>query len=172
MWIAEYGMLQQAKLFIEAVHCVEVLHCRTGGAFNHVVERADDNLHAATGFNGNVAEVRTRDILRRRNLARHADKRLVAIVFIEAIQHLIFRHVLLTLHVDRREDSSVHRNDVWREDSFRFGAAESIQDLIDLRHVAMGADAIRGSRFIALGIVKLEIRFATGAGDTGLGIHN
>ena len=61
---------------------------------------------------------------------------------------------------------------MWRKNNPRFDPGLPSDDLIDFRHVSMGANPVSGDRFIAFGIVEFQIRFSPRPGDTGLGIDD
>ncbi len=58
------------------------------------------------------------------------------------------------------------------EDDFRRLAAEVAEDLVDLRRMAMRADAVRGEIFVRFRVVEIRLRRAAGAANAALAVDD
>src|SRR5262245_49703375 len=80
--IADSGVqieLEERGGFFQAVHEVEVLDGGAGGAFDQVIDRADDDNAASDGADRDVAEVRAGDLFSRWQVIGYADESFVPV---------------------------------------------------------------------------------------------
>ena len=74
--------------------------------------------------------------------------------------------------VDDREDAAVHRHQVRREDHLHRLARRPAENLLDLRLMAVLADAVGRDALVALGKVRVQLRRAARAGNAALAIDD
>ena len=126
----------------------------------------------ASDADGDVAEICIADVFSCRQIFGHAHERLIGI---ELLQNAEERGVVKFaggLSVARREDAAVHGNKVRREDDPHFSIRHIGEDLIDLGHVAVGANTVSGDALIAFGKMQVCFGFAAGTTDTALAIDD
>src|SRR5262245_8916362 len=101
-------------------------------------------------------------------MGHQANKRRSAVVGAKQFHKLRFGYRSGRRRVDRREDAAVHWYEMRRENDFDGFARQVAEHLLDLRRVAMFADAVGRHAFVALGKMVMQLGRAASDGDATL----
>lgn len=112
----------QPQMRIEPEHVVHVLDGGATGAFDQIIDRADQDDPRSIFANRDIDEVGTGYIPRRWQMRDDSYKSVERVVAVEALADLVRRGTGIRMSVDRRQDPSLHRHQVGSEDDFGFDA--------------------------------------------------
>mmetsp|Transcript_43473 Transcript_43473/g.130416 ORF Transcript_43473/g.130416 Transcript_43473/m.130416 type:complete len:299 (-) Transcript_43473:116-1012(-) len=105
-------------------------------------------------------------------LVQHLDKRLAGILLDERMPQLVDRHAVGHLDVARRLHAARHVDEVRREGDLHWLAGRLAQALLNLRHVAVLADAVAIDALCNLAVQVGLLGGASGARHAALGVDD
>ena len=170
---ASHRRLQQRRRFRKPEHQIEILHRRAGGAFDQVVFGADQQHAAAHDAGRDIEEVRVGRVLGRRQVVDDADERLAGVELAQAAPGLRLRSAGASggRRSTERMPRSIGIRCGVKITSTRLARGPA-ENLLDLRLMAMLADAVGRDALVALGKVRVQLRRAARAGNAALAIDD
>ena len=174
--LGKQRQLLEPGRFREAVHQIEILQGLAGRALHQIVDRRDDDGAAfdAVGEHADMTEIRAAHMLRRGDhaLLDDAQEGTVGISLCERRAQIRSRRLAGEPHIAGAKLAARHRRKMRREVDGNGSASGQPELLLDLRHVAMIADAVGRKPLARLREQDVLLQRAPGARHAGLGVDD
>lgn len=154
------------------MHAVEVLDGSTSGAFDQVVKTADQEHPATHRPGGQVTEVGVDRVFGAGEMIDQTNEPLVAIGLLPDSGDLLLSDPCSWADVDGRQNATIHRSQLGREDDLWPAGGMTGHDLFDFRRVPVAADVVGRQAFVALREMSHEFGGATGTTHPAFRIDN